>query len=133
MIDSDIDPGASPPSHIFGSEPAHTWCYYFEKAELYATSGEWEKAAEMADQALKITKHFTEKNVSELIPFILGYAHVGKWEKAVELSKQAYSIWDKTQYPLCDAWQTIRKDMPDSAFRQSALEEIKKILSCQFP
>ncbi len=27
---------AAPPESIFGPEPAHAWCYYFEKAELYA-------------------------------------------------------------------------------------------------
>ena len=87
----------------------------------------------MADQALKLTKHFTDKNVSELIPFVMGYAHTGKWEKAVKLSLDAYQIWDKTQYPLCDAWASIRQNTSPDAAQQAALREIQNSLSCQFP
>jgi hypothetical protein len=124
---------AAPPLNILGQEPAHAWCYYFEKAELYAQTGDWEKVAEMADSALKITKHFTDKNVSELIPFAMGYAHTGKWEKAVELSLNAYQIWDKTQYPLCDAWQSIRLGTAESEAKQKALKEVQEVLTCVFP
>jgi hypothetical protein len=132
-----ILPGAYPPAalpqHLFGAEPPHTWCYFFEKAELFAQQGDWEGVTEMADQALKINKHFTEKNVSELIPFIMGYAHTGNWKKAVELSSTAYEIWDKTQYPLCDAWQSIRQNTPQSEPKQAALMKIQANLSCTFP
>lgn len=123
---------ATPPEGIFGAEPPHAWCYYFEKAELYAQTGEWDKVAEMADQALKLTKHFTDKNVSELIPFVMGYAHTGNWEKAVKLSLDAYQIWDKTQYPLCDAWASIRQDTRPEAAQQAAIQEIQDHLKCQF-
>jgi hypothetical protein len=123
---------AAPPGEIFGPEPNHAWCYYFEKAELYAQSSEWSQVVEMAEKALKITRHFTEKNVSELIPFILGYAHTEKWEKAVELTHQAFQIWDKTQYPLCDAWQSIRNGTPDSQEKQIALQDIQETLNCEF-
>jgi len=123
---------AAPPEHIFGSEPDHQWCYYFEKAELYAQQGEWETAAQMADQALKINKHFTEKNISELIPFIMAYAHTDRWKKAVELTGEAYQVWDKTQYPLCDAWQSIYTHAPESDSKSGALTQIEGILGCKF-
>ena len=124
---------AALPESIFGPPPAPNWCYYFEKAELHGQNGDWEKAAEMADAALKINKNFTEKNVSELIPFVMAYAHTGKWEKAVELSQTAYQIWDKTQYPLCDAWLSLRAHTPDSIGRTNAYAEIQPILNCVFP
>jgi hypothetical protein len=125
-------PPAVPPEGIFEAEPPHAWCYYFEKAELFAQTGEWVKVSEMADQALKLTKHFTDKNVSELIPFVMGYAHTGKWEKAVKLSMDAYQIWDKTQYPLCDAWSSIRQNTYVDAAQQAAIQQIQEQLSCQF-
>lgn len=133
LILPESDPAALPPAHIFGPEPAHAWCYYFEKAELYAQLNEWERVVEMADRALKINKHFTEKNVSELIPFIMGYAHTEDWEKAVELSETAYQVWDKTQYPLCDAWNSLRLKTSGSESKQAALAEIANMLSCTFP
>ncbi len=124
---------AKPPEHIFGPEPPHNWCYYFEKAELYGQMGEWKKAAEAADKALKITKHFTDKNVSELLPFVEAYAHTDDWEKAVNYSLQAYQIWDKTQYPLCDVWLRILATTEPSDKRQAAVEKIQKNLSCKLP
>jgi len=133
LILPEAQPPAAPPAAIFGPEPAHAWCYYFEKAELYAQTGDWQAVVQMADQALKLTKHFTDKNVSELIPFVIGYAHSGNWEKAVQLSLDAYQIWDKTQYPLCDAWNSIHLNTTISAAQQAALAEIQKALSCQFP
>jgi hypothetical protein len=124
---------AAPPEGIFGAEPAHNWCYYFEKAELYGQMGEWQKAAEAADEALKITKHFTDKNVSELLPFVEAYAHNGEWKKAARYTLQAYEIWDKTQYPLCDVWQRILATTPPNEERQAAVDEVQKSLDCRFP
>jgi hypothetical protein len=66
LITIDANPAALPPKDIFGPEPSHAWCYYFEKAELYGQTGEWEKVVQMAEKALQITKHFTEKNGKRL-------------------------------------------------------------------
>lgn len=132
LIRLDPTPESGPPLHLFGPEPPHNWCYYFEKAELHAQFGDWSKVAEMADRALKINKHFTEKNVSELIPFAMGYAYTGNWEKAVQLSQKAYEIWDKTQYPLCDAWQEIRRNTATDAAQQAALAQIRNSIGCRF-
>ena len=126
-------PPATLPQGIFGAEPAHAWCYYFEKAELYAQTGEWDKVSDMADQALKLNKRFTDKNVSELIPFVIGYAHTEKWEKAVKLSLDAYQIWDKTQYPLCDAWNSLLQTTRADTAQQAAIREIQDHLNCKFP
>lgn len=124
---------AEPPQHILGSEPPRSWCYYFEKAELYGQTGEWEAAAQAAAQALKINKHFTEKNVSELFPFIEAFAHTGRWQEAVELSLRAYQIWDKTQYPLCDYWARIAENTNASLDQRTAIQKIKESLQCNLP
>jgi tetratricopeptide (TPR) repeat protein len=132
-VSDETDRPAAPPESLFGAEPAHAWCYYFEKAELYNQFGEWEQAAAAADQALKITKQFTDKNVSELFAFIEAYAHTGKWKRAVDLSLQAYNIWDKTQYPLCDVWARIQAQTTASAQQQSAVQNVKESLKCKAP
>jgi tetratricopeptide (TPR) repeat protein len=133
LIQTDATAPATPPEHIFGPEPPHNWCYYFEKAELYGQMGEWQKAAEAADKALKITKHFTDKNVSELLAFVEAYAHNDEWKKAEGYSLQAYQIWDKTQYPLCDVWLRILATTPASEKRQAAFDEVQKTLNCRIP
>jgi tetratricopeptide (TPR) repeat protein len=133
LIQTRAESTATPPEHILGPEPPHKWCYYFEKAELYGQTGEWQKAAEMADRALKINKHLTGKNVSELLPFIEAYAHTGDWDKAVSYSLQAYRFWDKTQYPLCDVWLRILRTTTPSQESQAAFDEIQKNLDCRVP
>ena len=133
LILTDPSDPAVPPAIFGGPEPAHNWCYYFEKAELYGQKGEWQKAAEAADNALKINKHFTNKNVSELLPFIEAYAHIDQWNKAMDYSLKAFQIWDKTQYPLCDVWLRILATTPPSEERKQAVEEIQDQLKCKFP
>lgn len=132
------DPAKALPD-IFGPEPSPNWCYYFEKAELYAQKGDWQEVASLADQALKMNRHITEKNIAEFNPFIEGYAHVGKWDKAVKLSLDVYHTWDKMQYALCDLWLRIAQSTAQDtgsktqAERQAALQQIKDQLQCQLP
>jgi hypothetical protein len=133
LIQPGTDGPPAPLGQLLGPEPAHGWCYYFEKAELYNQSGEWEQAAQAADQALKLTRHFTEKNVSELIAFVEAYAHIGRWEDAVQLSAQAVEIWDKTRYPLCDTWKRLATTTSPSADGQSALDQINDKFGCKIP
>jgi tetratricopeptide (TPR) repeat protein len=133
LIQPQAEPPAAPPENLFGPEPPHAWCYYFQKAELFGQMGQWQQAAEAADQALKITKHFTDKNVSELFPFVEAYAHTGRWQKAVDLSLQAYRIWDKTQYPLCDVWARIQAQTPVGQAQMDAIQNVKESLECKMP
>lgn len=133
QIETDPPVPAQPPAALFGPEPAPNWCYYFEKAELYNQRGDWRQAARLADQALKTNKHFTEKNVSELNPFIEAYAHTGDWQKALELTRSAAQTWDKMQYVLCDVWSRIQQTTADSPERQAALQAVQQQIDCRLP
>ncbi len=93
-IDLTAQPGAAPPASIFGPEPAHDWCYDFEKADLARQQKDWEKVAQIAKRALKLQPRLYEANGPELVTFILGYAHTGQWEKAQALTFEAIKIND---------------------------------------
>ncbi len=118
---------------MLNPEPPPSWCYYFEKAERYNQAGEWQKAAQMADRALKMNKNFTEKTISELFPFIEAYAHNGRWKEALNLSLQAYQFWDQTRYPLCDYWARIAMNTEPTPQQQNALRQIEESLQCNLP
>ncbi len=60
---------------IFGPEPAHRWCYYFEKAELAVQTGDWQKVAELGNEAAKQGLH--PEDPVEWIPFLQAYADLG--------------------------------------------------------
>jgi tetratricopeptide (TPR) repeat protein len=132
-----IGPGTGqapqPLEQLLGPEPPRSWCYFFEKAELYNQMGDWDQAAQAADQALKLTRHFTEKNVSELIPFVEAYAHTGQWVQATRLTSQAVQIWDKTRFPLCDAWRRIAATTPPGPGQKAAIDQINADFGCKIP
>ncbi len=42
----------TPPANIFGTEPEHGWCYFYQKADLARQRGEWEEIPVLLNQAL---------------------------------------------------------------------------------
>ena len=39
---------------LLGPQPAHQWCYYFEKADIARQGGDWAQVAEIGDQVFSI-------------------------------------------------------------------------------
>lgn len=70
----DADP-FMPQSFAFGSEPEHKWCYYYEKAELALQMGNWDEAAALGEEAIRLELHPHDR--SEWLPFLYGYAVTG--------------------------------------------------------
>ena len=102
------DPEAVLPA-IYGPEPAHGWCYYFEKADLAAQFGDWETVTRLGDEAFQIDDY--PNNPLERFPFIEGYAHAGQWGRAVELSQVSYRVSKEFVGPsLCRLWQRIETE-----------------------
>jgi len=42
----------TPPAVVFGNEPAHDWCYYYQKADLARQRGDWEQIPVLLKKAL---------------------------------------------------------------------------------
>lgn len=78
---------AMPSESIFGAEPAHGWCYYFEKADLARQMGEYEQVVELFNQAQN--QNLSPNNATELYPFIESYIVLGKIDDAQTLVDQA--------------------------------------------
>lgn len=76
-IDNIQAKGASPylDEAIFGPEPVHGWCYYFEKAELAIQDGDWQRAADLGDEAHSLELHASDR--IEWMPFLQAYAYLG--------------------------------------------------------
>jgi hypothetical protein len=119
------------PASLFGQEPAHGWCYYFEKAELARQFGDWEEVAELGDIAFKLDDH--PNDPVERFVFIEGYAHVGNWERALKLSQESYSVSRNYVGPLlCWLWQRIELETIDnmSDARTETISEARNMLAC---
>jgi hypothetical protein len=74
LIDAQAAP-ASPPVALLGAEPAHGWCYYYEKASLARQRGDWQEVTRLGREAESLG--LRPDNYSEWIPFILGFAFTG--------------------------------------------------------
>jgi len=109
---SRIQPNSeSPPDELFGKEAAHTWCYYFEKAELARQMGDWRRVSELADEVLE--KGFEPQNRFEWRPFVDGYLHTGDYQAANELSLRAYQSEEGVRDMLCAMWIARVRELPD--------------------
>lgn len=124
------DPAARPPASFFDPEPEHDWCYYFQRAELARQVGDWERVAELGDQALGEEWRISRNNVVELAPFIVGYAHTGRWTEAVTLTQAAFEAWDNMRPTLCGLWRGIRQTTQLDIQEQAAFEKVQEALEC---
>ena len=69
----------SPPEAIFGSEPQHGWCYYYEKADLAAQQGDWKTVASLGEKALSLG--FYPSDSVEWMPFLQAYVKLDDTKK----------------------------------------------------
>jgi tetratricopeptide (TPR) repeat protein len=104
---SSVTPSRTPDPVVFGPEPAHGWCYYFEKASLLADQGDWESAAELGDQAFALGDY--PNDPMERFVFIEAYARTGNMDRAQELSDEVLKITPLTKAPLDKLWDRIGK------------------------
>ena len=87
-----VDNGEQPvlPEALFGKEPAQTWCYFFQKADLARQNEDWPKVLAIYDQAKE--KGQSPRNGTELIPMILASANLGQWQQAADLTQQGLEL-----------------------------------------
>lgn len=108
----------TPPAIVFGSEPKHGWCYYYQKADLARQRGDWDEVMKLADEALG--KKLTPNDSIEWIPFLQAYAQAGDIEHLTELAPKITS----SPYVAGQACQILRS-MPDNSV--SVLETINSV------
>jgi hypothetical protein len=122
--------GVVPPA-VLGAEPAHTWCYYFEKADLTRQTGDWAQVAKIGDKAFAIP--YYPDDYSEYLPFIEAYASTGRWEDARDLTRKTADLMPILRPALCAVWQRVGTD-PSAGIPSTQIEKMKDELSyCPYP
>ena len=117
-----------PDETIFGSEPEHTWCYYFQKADLARQMGDWEKVVDLGDQAIELG--YGPENPIEWIPFIEGYIHIKDWDMAKALTQDFVKKDIKLELSLCAAWQRATTDASLPISEKDIVNSIEDELDC---
>lgn len=83
-----IGPGTGslqPPQSLFGKEPAHGWCYFYQKADYARQFGDWQEIVKLGDQARK--QNLNPNDAIEWMPFLQAYAISGDVESLNILAK----------------------------------------------
>lgn len=124
-----LDKQSSRIPKVYGPEPLHGWCYYFEKADLARQLKDWNQVAKLGDQAFAL-KDYPNDPVERFV-FIEGYAHVGNWEKAHELSLTSYQVSKDYVRPLlCKLWKRIESDTEIGIEEKSNIKEMLTKFEC---
>lgn len=93
---------AVPPIEIFGPEPVHTWCYYYQKASLARQSGDWEKVIALGKQADQ--EGYEPVKTAEWLLFVDAYVQAGDITAAEELSIRTQTRDPRLTPLLCTYW-----------------------------
>jgi hypothetical protein len=123
-IDQIIPSGTPPvpPSAIFGSEPEHDWCYYYQKASLARQAGDWKEIGRLYD---KVNSLGLEANdASEVIPFFEGLVNLGRYDDAKDLYQEEIKGRAKMRFPLCTFLQTDPSYPPKFGYDYETINEI---------
>jgi hypothetical protein len=115
--------------HIYGPEPEHGWCYYYQKADLARQFGDWESVTRLGDEAFALDDH--PNNPLERFVFIEGYAHAGDWDRALQLSRESYKVSREfVGPPLCQLWKRIETETTSGLERDTAASEARSLFAC---
>ena len=106
----------------------HTWCFYYQKAELARQYHQWNTISLLWQKATDEKLH-TELG-TEYIPFIDGFAHLAEWQKAKELTATARKLSKGMNSVLCPLWNDIEQSTMPSVQRNETIKDIKDLLQC---
>jgi hypothetical protein len=119
-LDAVITAGESPtpPVHVFGAEPEHGWCYYYQKADLARQRGEWEEIPLLLNQALDKGQYPNDS--LEWMPFLQASAVLDDVDKVRSMVKLLTT--DKfLRLQVCDI-------MTDFMEKETLSDEMKSVI-----
>ncbi|HEY5984234.1 MAG TPA: hypothetical protein VIU38_12255 [Anaerolineales bacterium] len=79
-----------PPEALFGTEPRHGWCYYYETAELARQQGNLAEVARLGEEAEMAG--YGPNDPIEWMPFLQAYAALHKTPKVKQLASQINTV-----------------------------------------
>ena len=113
----------SPDTDIFGPEPDHTWCYFFQKADLARQVKDWNQVLDLYTQSQGLG--FNPEYGAEYIPFIEAFAQTGDWQNAYDLTIAAEKLTPRHKRMLCGNWFRFA-ELPsaDMKFIEKIIQEL---------
>jgi len=115
------------PRSLFGDEPAHTWCYFYEKTELARQKGDWSNVVALGEEAL--AQGYKPTDPFEWLTIIEGYARTDNVEAAIQISRNSLQADPKFRKGLCNLWGRVL-DSTDQANVEEMATTIMADIGC---
>jgi hypothetical protein len=116
QIETDVTP-SQPPEIIFGQEPPHTWCYYYQKMSLAQQRRDWDQLIALGEEAIRA--HLEPNDRVEWMPLIEAYAYSGELEQAENIILKLYGI-PNLRENLC-MYSLLQRDNPNLALPEEGM------------
>jgi hypothetical protein len=117
-----------PPAHVFGAEPEHDWCFYYEKAALAAQLKDWPRVRELMAEARELG--LSSSYGFEWLPLLEAHAASEDWVQAIETSEFVHRLHPSNDSLLCVMWAAITEASPSQA-AATAFDQVSLLASCE--
>jgi hypothetical protein len=119
---------SSPPEIIFGPEPEHTWCYFYQQAEIARSQENWEAIREIGDQVQNLD--FSPNNKLEWVPFIEGMIRTAEWERAQDITISGFNSNPQMADTYCLLWQDLVTEVGFDEAAEEFVDAVYDTLRC---
>jgi hypothetical protein len=104
MIQTEKEPGAFLPEHLFTLGETKTWCLFFQEAELASQRRDWARVAEIGQQAYALEDRANE--LTENFIFIDGFLRAGQQDTALAISQEvSQRAQGQLDGRICGIWR----------------------------
>jgi len=114
---------------VFGAEPIHNWCYFYQKAELANQFKNWREVDNLkkdADNANEKPEHGRE-----LFPFIEAYAQLNQWDQVRRYGLEVLTLTGNLQKRTCLLFQKIANETSETEQKSKVLSELENTFDCK--
>lgn len=94
--------GILPDRRVFGDEPLHDWCYFYQKMDQAKQGSDWARILALWAEATQ--QGFTPNNQFELVPVLAALQNTSRWSEALDLSRAMLSRQLNIRSVLCSYW-----------------------------
>ena len=124
---------SGPDPVIFGNEPEHNWCYYYQKAELARQYEAWDEILLLSEEAASAgydTSNSQSNSPYEWIPFIQAYMKTGNWNIAADTLVSTYRTNSKYREMLCRIWKENSAGVEAQTSFDASDDQVNEVLEC---
>ena len=114
-----------PQTYIFGNEPAHEWCYFYQKAEIALQQEQWQAVLSIAEEAS--TLDYRPNDRVEWMPFLQAAAFLGE----EDLVRGYASIINEDPYLRRTACVTLRAMDEENEALAENMQLLREELFCR--